>query len=83
MASKNQTNRLTKQQKKTKGVLGIFGKEAKNHDLAVGEIAQITLEKLKEKYPKLIFRYCDSISKAEINKALSEVDADRSNAVCF
>ena len=45
MASKNQTNRLTKQQKKTKGVLGIFGKEAKNHDLAVGEIAQITLEK--------------------------------------
>ena len=35
MAKKNQSTRLTSQHKESKGVIGIFGEEAKNHDIAV------------------------------------------------
>lgn len=38
MAKKNQSKRLTNQHKKSQGVVGIFGNEAKLHDLTVGEI---------------------------------------------
>ncbi len=34
MAKKNQSTRLTNQHKKSQGVVGIFGEEAKFHDMA-------------------------------------------------
>ena len=35
MAKKNQSNRLTTQQKENLGAVGIFGEEAKTHDILV------------------------------------------------
>lgn len=74
MAKKNQSKRLTRQHKKDQGVVGIFGDEAKSHDIAVGKISQLVIEKLKVEYPQLSFRYKKGITKKEINEALKKVD---------
>ena len=76
MAKKNQSNRLTSQQKENQGVLGIFGGEAKSHDTLVSNVSKKTLLELKRKYPTLSFRYRISISKAEINQVLQSLDKD-------
>lgn len=76
MTKKNQSNRLTTQQKENLGVVGIFGEEAKSHDVLVGDVSKICMSKLEKKYPKLKFRYRPSISKEEINKALQDVDKE-------
>lgn len=74
MAKKNQSDRLTHQQKMGHGVIGIFGEEAKFHDLEVGKISHIVLKQLEVNYPRLTFRYRKSISKKEINAALQKID---------
>ncbi len=74
MAHNNQSERLTEQHKKSHGVIGIFGDEAKLHDMTVGEISHHVIRKLQEDYPKLKFRYRKSIEKKEINEALQEID---------
>ena len=74
MAKKNQSSRLTTQHKKSKGVVGIFGEEARLHDFVIGDISRQVIEQLKKEYPKLSFRYRTSIKKEEINKALQKVD---------
>lgn len=74
MAKKNQSTRLTLQHKESHGVEGIFGEEAKLHDLTVGEISHHVIAKLTEDYPQLTFRYRQSIEKKEINEALQKVD---------
>ena len=51
MSKKNQSNRLTTQQKESKGVVGIFGEEAKIHDMTVGEVSRLALKKLQEEFP--------------------------------
>ncbi|WP_275906356.1 EcoRI family type II restriction endonuclease [Streptococcus dysgalactiae] len=56
MKKKNQSSRLTSQHKESHGVIGIFGKEAKEHDMSVGQISRIVLKKLEEKYPELTFK---------------------------
>lgn len=76
MSKNNQSKRLTKQHKQSQGVIGIFGDEAKRHDLSVGQISKIVLEKLEEKYPELTFRYRRSIRKSEINKSLQKLDSE-------
>ncbi len=37
MAKKNQSKKLTNQHKQSQGVVGIFGGEAKLHDITVGK----------------------------------------------
>lgn len=69
-------NRLTTQQKENLGAIGIFGDEAKSHDVLVGKISEKVLTKLEKKYPTLEFRYRTSINKEEINKALQGVDKE-------
>lgn len=76
MAKKNQSNRLTVQHKESRGVVGIFGEEAKLHDVAIGEISHLVIEQLQKDFPKLTFRYRISIAKKEINEALKKVDPD-------
>lgn len=76
MAKKNQSNRLTTQHKESKGVVGIFGKEAKLHDIAISEISHKVKAHLEKEFPKLRFRYRTSIKKEEINKALQDVDPE-------
>lgn len=73
MAKKNQSSRLTTQHKELKGVVGIFGEEAKLHDVAIGSISRQVIERLQRDFPKLAFRYRTSITKKEINEALKKV----------
>lgn len=76
MAKKNQSPRLTSQHKQSHGVVGIFGDEAKSHDMNVGKISHLVMEQLKEEFTQLSFRYRTSIKKEEINKALQNVDKE-------
>ena len=76
MSKKNQSNRLTTQQKESKGVVGIFGEEAKIHDMTVGEVSHLALNKLQEEFPQLEFRSRTSIKKEEINEALKKIDPE-------
>jgi len=76
MATKNQSTRLTNQHKKSQGVVGIFGDEAKSHDIKVGKISQFVIKELKKEFPQLSFQYKKSIKKEEINKALNEIDSE-------
>lgn len=76
MSEKNQSNRLTTQQKESKGVVGIFGEEAKIHDMTVGEVSRLALNKLQEEFPQLKFRFRTSIKKEEINEALKKIDPE-------
>ena len=76
MAKKNQSKRLTNQHKKSRGVVGIFGDEAKLHDITVGKISHLVIEQLEKEFPQLSFRYRASIKKEEINEALKKVDPE-------
>lgn len=76
MAKKNQSNRLTTQHKASKGVIGIFGDEAKLHDMTVGKISHFVIEQLETDYPKLSFRYRKEIKKEEINETLKKIDPE-------
>ena len=76
MSKKNQSNRLTSQHKKSQGVVGIFGNDAKSHDLTVGKISRIVISQLENEYPQLSFRYRESIKKEEINEALKKIDPE-------
>lgn len=76
MAEKSQSKRLTDQHKKSQGVVGIFGDEAKSHDVKVAKISQLVIIHLKAEFPQLSFRYRESIKKEEINKALKKVDPE-------
>lgn len=76
MAKKNQSKRLTQQHKVSHGAVGIFGKEAKLHDMTVGQISHLVLRQLESDFPKLSFRYRGSIRKEEINLALKKIDKE-------
>jgi len=76
MAKKNQSKRLTNQHKESKGVVGIFGDEAKLHDITVGKISHFIIKQLETEFPQLYFQYKKSITKEEINKALKNIDSD-------
>lgn len=76
MAKKNQSKRLTEQHKESKGVIGIFGQEAKLHDITVGEISHFVCKQLEKEFPQLSFRYRTSIKKEEINDALRKIDPE-------
>lgn len=69
-----QSGRLTDQHKESKGVIGIFGKGAKKHDMSVSDISKLVQVELKKKYSELQFRYRSSLSKAEINAKLNKID---------
>ena len=74
MSKKNQSNRLTTQHTASKGVVTIFGEEAKLHDIAVSQISQLVMTQLQKDFPLLSFRYRTSVKKEEINKALRKID---------
>lgn len=71
---KVQSKRLTKQHRKSHGVVGIFGDEAKLHDAEVANVSRIVLNRLETEFPRLTFRYRESVGKKEINAALRRVD---------
>lgn len=71
----HQSARLTHQHKESNGVAGIFGPNAKLHDITVGQISHVVTEQLKKEFPQLQFRYRKSIEKKEINEALQKIDS--------
>ncbi|MBQ9419536.1 MAG: hypothetical protein IJU31_04075 [Synergistaceae bacterium] len=71
---KQQSERLTTQQKASDGALGIFDEIAQRHDKAVQNISIATMARLQKEFPKLEFRYRNELSKQEINKALQKID---------
>lgn len=71
-----QTKRLSSQHKTSHGVVGIFGNEAKLHDSRVANVSLQAFSRLKVKYPSLVFRFRESVSKKEINEYLRKVDND-------
>lgn len=75
MSKKNQSTRLTIQHKQSQGVVGIFGDEAKLHDMEVGSISHLAIKHLEKEFPSLTFRYRKSIEKKEINNALKKIDS--------
>lgn len=79
---KNQTDRLTKQHEKSKGVEGIFGTSAQQHDNSVNAVSKITFKFLEKDFPNLEFRYREKINKREINQKLNNVD-DRLGVTLF
>ena len=76
MSKKNQSIRLTRQHKRRKGVVGIFGREAKSHDAEVSKVALLVLGMLKQEFPLLVFRHRKSVGKKEINAALHKIDKE-------
>ena len=72
---KNQTDRLSKQHKKSEGPKGIFGESAQKHDVSVKDVSIFTFETLIKNFAQLEFRYRDKLKKSEINKKLNDVDA--------
>lgn len=71
---KQQSDRLTTQQKASDGIIGIFDENAQNHDKEVYSTSIVTMERLKKEFPKLTFRYRSDLSKREINEALQKID---------
>jgi hypothetical protein len=49
--------------------------------LTVGEVAQLVLTYLSEKYPQLAFRYRNGIKKSEIHEKLSSIDAELGQSI--
>lgn len=74
MKRKKQSKRLTDQHKLSKGVEGIFGKNAKLHDASVGTVSLGVKKILSENLPDLEFRFRKKLSKKEINEALQKID---------
>lgn len=74
MKGKQQSDRLTMQQKATDGVIGIFDENAQRHDKEVYNTSIVTMARLEKEFPMLKFRYRSELSKQEINEALQKVD---------
>ena len=74
MKGKQQSDRLTTQQKAIDGVTGIFEAEAQRHDKEVFNTSTIAMTRLENRFPMLTFRYRSEISKREINEVLQKID---------
>ena len=72
---KGQSRRLQKQHELAGGPVGIFGEQAKLHDLSIRGVMAMITETLKTRHPGLTFRHRMEISKKEINEKLASVDS--------
>jgi len=71
---KGQSKRLEKQHERAGGPIGIFGEDAKKHDLGIREAVNLVFKHLKKEFPKLFFQHRTDISKQEINNKLQSID---------
>lgn len=74
MSNMKQSRRLTGQQEKAHGVIGIFGSEAKTHDTLIRRVALSVKSYLEKKYHRLSFRHRANIEKKEINVSLQKIN---------
>ena len=56
------------------GPLGIFGEEAKKHDLNIREVTELLYRGLCETFPHFQFRIRNTVLKQEINRKLHSID---------
>ncbi len=75
MSKKNQSSRLTTQQKSRKGQVGIFCQEAQIHDKTLNDVSHRVKDYLTEKYPQLTFDFWKCVEKSKINEALRKIDS--------
>ncbi len=73
--AKGQSHRLQIQHEVAGGPLGIFGEEAKRHDLSLRAVMERIAEALKLQRPELEFRHRWEISKKEIHDRLAAIDS--------
>ena len=71
---KGQSRRLERQHERAGGPVGIFGEEARRHDLSILTVMKTITEKLRNQYLDLVFRHRMEISKKEINDKLASVN---------
>lgn len=71
---KQQSSRLTIQQKEGQGPISIFHEDAQIHDREVGDTSLFVVKQLEYEFPMLKFRHRKELSKKEINQALQKVD---------
>ncbi len=74
LMGKGQSKRLQKQHRLAGGPRGIFGEEAKKHDLSIKEVMNGIMQTLQTIHPTLSFRLRSNISKIEINNKLTSLD---------
>jgi type II restriction enzyme len=72
---KNQTDRLRTEKVRGQGPKEIFGENAQKHDILVNDFSKVVFETLKKDFPKLEFRFRDTLQKKEINEKLNSVDS--------
>lgn len=70
------SERLSVQHAKSKGVEGIFTDAAKLHEVTLASVVDELAEDLKVRFPTLKFRIRNSLSKQEINAALHDLDPE-------
>ena len=73
-AGKGQVERLVDQHEASGGVKGIFGKQAKEHDLSISSVAGSVLSALEESFPEYEFRWRRQLTKSEIHLRLNQLD---------
>jgi type II restriction enzyme len=71
---KGQVSRLSQQHTLSGGVSGIFGVDARAHDLSTEEATGLVKQKLEKEFPQLNFRIRTTLKKSEIHSVLSELD---------
>lgn len=69
---KGQVNRLSQQHTISGGVSGIFGVDARAHDLSTKEATILVQKKLQLEFPSLIFRIRKTLFKSEIHAKLKK-----------
>lgn len=72
---KKQTDRLRREKVRGQGPKEIFSESAQKHDTSVNDFSKAVFETLKKDFPKLEFRFRDTLQKKEINEKLNSVDA--------
>lgn len=75
MAKNKQTIRLSEEKIRGQGPLEIFSESAQIHDTAVNYFSKAVYETLRKDFPKVEFRFRDTLQKKEINDKLNSVDS--------
>jgi type II restriction enzyme len=71
---KGQVSRLSQQHTQSGGVSGIFGVDARSHDLSTKEATILVKQKLMEQFPQLNFRIRRTLPKSEIHSVMNNLD---------
>lgn len=71
---KGQVSRLSQQHTQSGGVTGIFGIDARAHDLSTKEATKLVKIKLELEFPNLVFRIRKTLFKSEIHTSMNRLD---------